>query len=97
LAEDSIAKSPIYEAFEGRLIGEVFQLGRLLIALFLCRCEERYPARAKERHGKELYRRQPPKPRLVLRFMDWNRTNGSSAKDWSQRTKKTASSQRPVA
>ncbi len=54
-----------YERFEVQLIAEVFRLGRLLIALFLCLCQERASAAATQRRGKETYRRQPPKPRLL--------------------------------
>jgi len=54
-----------YERFEIQLIAEVFRLGRLLIALFLCRWQERTPVAATVSRGKETYRRQPPKPRLL--------------------------------
>ncbi len=54
-----------YERFESQLIAEVFRLGRLLIALFLCLWQERTPMATTERHGRETYRRQPPKPRLL--------------------------------
>jgi len=57
-----------YEPFEGRLIVEVFRLGRLLVALFLCLWEERTPVATKEVRGKETYDRQPRKRRWLGTF-----------------------------
>ena len=66
LVEDKKGRS--YEGFEVVLIAEVFRLGRLLVALFLCLCEQRMPVATKERRGQELYRRQPKKSRLLGTF-----------------------------
>jgi hypothetical protein len=57
-----------YEKFEVLLIAEVFRLGRLLVALFLCLWQERIPVAATERRGKEEYRRQPAKARMLGTF-----------------------------
>ena len=84
LVERGNAGGTSYEIFEGRLIAEVFHLGRLLIALFLCRWQERTPVAATVSLGKETYRRQPPKPRLLGTYFGkvryWrtylNQTNG---------------------
>jgi len=54
-----------YECFEAKLIVGMFCLGRLLIALFLQLWHERTPVATTEQRGKETYRRQPPKPRLL--------------------------------
>jgi len=64
LVEDHTQR-PGYERFEAVLVAEVFRLGRRLIALFLCRWQERWLVATTEQHGKELYRRQPPKARLL--------------------------------
>ena len=68
MAEQAGAGSASYESFEARLITEVFRLGRLLVTLFLCQWQERLSVAATVRHGKEIYRRQPPKPRLLGTF-----------------------------
>ena len=54
-----------YKPFEAELIIRVFRLGRLLIALFLCLCEERTPIASTVVRGKEEYGRQPAKSRLI--------------------------------
>lgn len=55
----------MYEDFEKELIRGVFLLGRLLIALFLCLWQERTPVAVTVRRGRETYRRQPAKSRLL--------------------------------
>jgi len=65
LVEGSSAGRQLYDTFERELVAEVFRLGRLLIALFLCGCQERIALSGREERGQELYRRQPPKPRLL--------------------------------
>ena len=57
-----------YEGFERELLVRVFRLGRLLITLFLCLWEERTPVPTTVVRGKEEYRRQPPKSRLLGTF-----------------------------
>jgi len=57
-----------YEPFEAELIRNIFRLGRLLIALFLCLWEERTPVAPTVVRGKEEYGRQPAKPRLLGTF-----------------------------
>jgi hypothetical protein len=64
LVEQSAGRGS-YESFEVQLIAGVFRLGRLLIALFLCLWHERTPVATTEQRGKETYRRQPAKPRLL--------------------------------
>ena len=64
LVEDDKGQ-PGYERFEARLVVEVFRLGRLLIALYLCLWQERTAVATREQRGSETYRRQPPKPRLL--------------------------------
>ena len=59
------AGSSEYEPFERELVARMFRFGRLLIALFLCLWHERTPTATLERYGKEVYRRQPAKPRLL--------------------------------
>ena len=66
LAEDRRRRR--YERFETLLIAEVFRLGRLLIALFLCVWQERMRVATTEQRGKEDYRRQPAKDRLLGTF-----------------------------
>ncbi len=63
LVEDKTTRS--YESFEILLITEVFRLGRLLVALFLCVWEERMAVATTEQRSKESYRRQPAKDRLL--------------------------------
>ncbi len=65
---DGAAGKTRYEPFEHRLIASIFRLARLLIALFLCLWQERTPVRTTEVRGKEEYRRQPAKPRLLGTF-----------------------------
>lgn len=57
-----------YEAFEQELIPLVFRLGRLLIALFLCRWQQRTQVPTTVVHGKETYERKEPKSRLLGTF-----------------------------
>ena len=57
-----------YDTFEKNLIAQVFRFGRLLIALFLCLWEERTPLDPIVIRGKEVYRRQPAKSRLLGTF-----------------------------
>jgi hypothetical protein len=64
--EDAAGKRE-YEPFEQGLVVAIFRLGRLLIALFLCLTQERTQVAATER-GKERYRRQPAKSRLLGTF-----------------------------
>ena len=66
LAEDRRRRQ--YERFETLLIAEVFRLGRLLIALFLCVWQERMRVATTEQRGKEDYRRQPAKDRVLGTF-----------------------------
>jgi hypothetical protein len=68
LVDDAGSKGGGYEGFEREVVGEIFRLGRLLITLFLCLRQERLPFRGTEAFGKETYRRQPPKPRLLGTF-----------------------------
>lgn len=65
---DREAGREAYDSFETELIPEVFRLGRMLIALFLCLWQERTAVATRERHGKETYRRQPAKARLLGTF-----------------------------
>ena len=62
---DGAAGKTEYEPFERELVVRVFRLARLLIALFLCLWQERTPVRTTEYRGKEAYRRQPAKSRLL--------------------------------
>jgi len=64
---DEAAGKQQYEPLERQLIVGVFRLGRLLIALFLCLTHERTPVSRTER-GKERYRRQPAKSRMLGTF-----------------------------
>lgn len=57
-----------YERFERQLIPALFRLGRLFIGLFLALWQERRKPETREVHGKETYRRQPPKPRMLGTF-----------------------------
>jgi hypothetical protein len=65
---DEAAGKQEYEAFEGKLVVAVYRLGRLFIALFLCLWQERTPVETREERGKERYRRQPAKSRLLGTF-----------------------------
>ena len=57
-----------YEGFEHELIARMFELGRLLVALFLCLWGERLEVPGTCRRGGAKYRRQPPKHRLLGTF-----------------------------
>ena len=57
-----------YEVFEKELIGAIYRFGRILVALFLCLWQERTPLETRVSRGKELYRRQPPKSRMLGTF-----------------------------
>jgi hypothetical protein len=65
---DQAAGRSEYQPFEQQLIPAVFRLGRLFITLFLALWQERRTPATREVHGKETYRRQPPKPRLLGTF-----------------------------
>jgi len=54
-----------YEVFERALVPAVFRLGRLMVALFLCLWQERKQVNTSEERGKERYRRQPAKARML--------------------------------
>lgn len=66
LVDDAAGKQQ-YEPLERQLIIGVFRLGRLLVALFVCLTHERTPVAATQR-GKERYRRQGAKSRLLGTF-----------------------------
>jgi hypothetical protein len=65
---DSAAGEQQYGSFERELLVRVFRLGRLLIVLFLQLWQERTPVPTTSVRGKEEYRRQPPKSRLLGTF-----------------------------
>ena len=62
------ASAERYEPFERELIRRVFQLSRLLIALFLCLASERLEVPTLVKRGRAQYRRQPPKSRRLGTF-----------------------------
>lgn len=62
---DEAAGAKEYEPFERELVTEMFRMGRLLVTLFLCLWQERTEVAVTERRGKEQYRRQPAKARLL--------------------------------
>lgn len=57
-----------YEGFERELIMQVFQLGRLLVVLFLCLAGERMEVPTRIRRGGARYKRQPAKSRMLGTF-----------------------------
>jgi hypothetical protein len=65
---DEAASARGYEATENELIGRVFRLARLLIALFLCLASKRMVVPERLTKGRAKYRRQPAKPRLLGTF-----------------------------
>lgn len=65
---DVAGERTTYETVERQLIKEVFRLGRLLIALFLCLCEERTPVATTEVRGQESYKRDGLKRRWMGTF-----------------------------
>lgn len=57
-----------FYAFERELIPLVFAIGRLLVALFLCRRHEALPKSSSERIDGRLYERSREEPRLIATF-----------------------------